>query len=187
MVAEVTIQMALVPAGYLAWRRSRGERFDAALWWIAAALSVSWIADRVSAFFAPHDRWIISTTYPVSQTALIGVALLERKRAAILAGVLAVAAAGVVVWRGVHEPDVIFRSGAWITILWLLWTRLDAMPVRWSMSVYFGGGLIAWLCYARWPGLSTWAVYQGMRALGLAWFCVAANANARPGLQLVRR
>jgi hypothetical protein len=183
--AEVAHQMALLPLATLAFVRVSGHRRDAAWWWLALAFAISWIADTVADVVPMDARAIGSLVYPVSQSCLIGAVLLPRPRALVMTGVLVLAGIAVVIRHGATGPDVALRSVAWLWVAGIArMGKALPVPLRASLFVYFCLGWIAWLVHVQWLVVGTWYPYQGLRLLGLLFFCWAA-IEAGPHLRLM--
>jgi hypothetical protein len=183
--SEIAHQMAVIPLAFLGCLQVRGQRRDAAWWWLAGAFFVSWIADTAGDFLPQNDRWIPSMVYPVSQSALIGAVLLPRPEALYFLATLIAAGAAIVLWNGIG-PDAALRTVAWLAIVWLVWRR-PALPkrLRICLAVYFGLGWVAWLIHVQWLVVATYYPYQLSRLIGLLLFCWAALVPG-PALRLVR-
>ena len=160
--------MALVPLAWLGLLTAAGQSRDAAWWWLAGAFAVSWVADT-AAHWADPAR--VSLVYPVTQTALVGAVLLERRAAGLLTALL-VTVGLVAAWIG--GLDVLLRTVAWGAIVGIVWDRPALGRLRVALLVSFGLGLVAWWGYAVAPGWTSWGVYQSVRAAGLLLFCWAA-------------
>jgi hypothetical protein len=185
IVVEVAQHMSLIPFAFLGYLRARGERRNAAWWWIAGAFFISWLSDAVAYFLDPADRWIPSMVYPVSQSALVGAVLLPRAESLYFLATLVAAGAAIVLWNGVG-PDAALRTVAWLAVVWIVWRR-PALPMRLRIcfAVYFGLGWLAWLVHVQWLVVATWYPYQLVRLAGLVLFCWAATKPG-PTLQLAR-
>jgi membrane-bound metal-dependent hydrolase YbcI (DUF457 family) len=173
--------LGLVPVAWLAWLARRGQRRDAAWWYLAGAFFVSWIADAFA--LAGAEPRLMSLVYPVSQASLVGAVLLERDDAVRF--VLALVAVGIVavLWRGVDTPDVFVRTVAWASIGIIAFDRDALGRLRLALLVAFGFGWLAWIGYTVTPGWDSWLCYQGVRALGAGTFCWAAW-NPAPRLRI---
>jgi hypothetical protein len=183
------ILMALLPLVVLVVLYATDRDRDEALWWIAAAFAVSWLADVVADMMAVDDRWAVTLVYPVLQTTLIGAALLldRRNTVALLIG-LSVVALIAVVSHGSNKPDLLVHSSASLPVVAIAWHRWE-LPVslRIALVIYFGLGWLAWVVHVEHihESWSMWA-YQLTRLAGLlayAW----ATIRAGPQLRLVRR
>jgi hypothetical protein len=155
--------MALLPLLWLALRRERRPDW----WWLAGALAISWVADSM-AHVVPAS-WV-SSAYPVSQSGLLGAILLPKRSAGYFVSVL-VAVGIVALWLG-ERPDVLLHTVAWLGLTALVWP-LRLGRLKESLVLLFGLGWVAWLAYALDPGWASWLAFQGIRALGLGWFCLA--------------
>jgi hypothetical protein len=182
VIFYVAYALGVVPFVWLAWLAARGERRDAAWWWLAGAFFVSFIADSFA--LAGIEPWLMSLVYPVSQAAIIGAVLLDREDAILF--VLSLATVGIlaVLWRGVGAPDVLVHTVAWASVAVIAVDRAALGRLRVALLVAFGVGWCAWLAYTIAPGLPTWLGYQGVRALGIGCFCWAA-AKPTPRLRVV--
>jgi hypothetical protein len=171
--------LGVVPLAWLGILRLRGRRLDVAYTWLALAFGVSAVADVAAFWMAPADRPVVSIVYPISQTAIIAAVFLIRRDALIVAAGLCLVALAVVAWRGVQQPDVVFRSIAWLVLVRLIWPLNSIGAMRTALLLYFGLGLIAWIAFVLWQGWWTWGVYQGVRAIALAWYCKACGPQLR--------
>jgi len=70
-----------------------------------------------------------------------------------------------------------------VSVIWL--RRELPVRLRWSLGVYFGLGLAAWLVHVLWLVVATWYPYQAVRLAGLLLFCWAATRPAS-SLRVVR-
>lgn len=159
--------MALLP---LAWCLVRGERRQA-WWWIAGSFAVSWLADTAAHWGNP---WPPAAVYPVSQAAIVGMVLLERWQAMLLATVLAVVGIVGVLWEGVLGPTVFLQTVAAGAVVWIVWPR-PLGRLRVTLLTAFGGTALAWIGYVLMPGWTSWGAYQGVRAVSIALFCWASR------------
>ncbi len=187
-VVTLAILIGLLPLAVLAVLYTLDRDRDEALWWIAGAFAVSWLADVVADMLPIDDRWPVTRVYPVMQSTLIAAALaLDRRRAVdVLIGLVSVAMI-VIVWRGSQGPDVVVHSTASLAVIAIVWTRRELpFPLRASLFVYFGLGLGAWLVYAASPSVNAWYGYQLARLAGLLLFSWA-SIEAGPQLRVVRR
>lgn len=175
VAVEVATHMALLPLACLAWLHLRGERRDAAFWWIASAFAVSFVADTLARWYPPY---LISTVYPLTQTAVIAAVFLTRREALLFVACLASIGVGAVFLNRAQTFDVLLRTVAWATLCGVVLDRWALGALRAALLVSFGGGLLAWYVYATWPNWPTWGAYHTVRLLGLLWFCVACW---RPG------
>jgi len=180
IVSEVAAEMGLVPLAWLAWLHVTARRRDPAWWWLAGAFGVSWLADLFALWV---DPWFIGTIYPVSQAGIIGAVFLSRQDAIRFALVLVGIAGASIVLRGGEGPDVLLRTVAMLGVAGIVWDRWSLGRLRTALLVYFGLGLVAWWWYVGWPGWPSWLVYQGTRAVGIAFFC-AASLRPAPDLRL---
>ncbi len=170
--------MALAPLVFLGILSAVGLQRDASWWWLGVAFAVSWVADSMAHWTDPVR---VSLVYPITQSALVGAVLLERRWAWYLLAVLMIV--GLV--AAVAQSDVFLRVVAWGTVAGIAFGRPEYGRLRQTLLVYFGGGLLAWIGYVLEPGWTSWSIYQSVRALGLLLFCHAAYAGA-PQLRLAR-
>jgi hypothetical protein len=183
---EVAHQMALVPLVALGVLRARGERRDAALWWIALAFAVSWLADLAADLLPVEYRWAPSVVYPVTQAAIIGAVLLPRLMAVVFLWLMYTVAAMVVAVHGIG-PDRFERTAVCLGVVAMVWYRRELPSrLRIALAVYFGVGLVAWLIHVQWLVVATWYPYQLARLAGLLLFAWAA-LEPRPSFKVVRR
>lgn len=175
--AVVATLMGLVPLLFLVYLHYQGTKRDAAYWWLAAALGVSFVADALT--LATHNA--SRDAYPLLQSGLIGLILLDRPTAVLYCVGLVVASLLVPLF-GLQHPDYAFCAVAWLSIAWIAY-RYKALPelLRLSLLVIFGLGWLVWVGYVLWPGWVTWLGYQWIRAAGTALFCWAA---LKPGPRL---
>ncbi len=157
LVAWIAASLGLLPLCAVTAAHGRGVR-DASRWWVASAFAVSFVADLVSFFLAPADRWMVSVVFPVSQAAMLGAVLLTRKGADFFLAVLLLVAVGAVFWHGATGPDVLLRTVASGGVVGIVVGRWDLGHLRTGLLIYFGLGLLAWYGYALWPGWSSWLV-----------------------------
>jgi hypothetical protein len=187
-VVTVTILMGLLPLAVLVALYANDRDRDAALWWIAGAFAISWLADVVADMMPVEDRWTVGLVYPIVQTTLIAATLLlDRRHAVALLAALTAMGIVTVAWHGASGPDVLLRSVASLSVVVIAWRRWELpLPLRIALVMYFGLGWLAWLAYAARPGVATWYGYQASRLAGLlayGW----ATIRAGPQLRLVRR
>lgn len=178
--------MALLPLAFLAWLRWTGRKRDTAWGWIAVAFAVSWLADTAVDAGAPG--WAVGFVYPITQAALIGAVLLTRFSAFVFLGALVTAAAWSLAIFGVHQPDILLHSVAFLGVAGIALERWDIPnQLRDSLFVYFGLGWVAWLAHAKFVTVATWYPYQSCRLAGLVLFCGAVRgvqANRDRGVLL---
>jgi hypothetical protein len=182
IVSELAAEMGLVPLAWLAWLRHKGRNPGLAWWWLAAAFFVSWLADTAALWVDPD---LVGNLYPLTQAALVGAVLLDRLEAVEFAYALAVVAFVAVLWRGPLGVDVLLRTVAWGAVAGMAWDRRALGRLRTCLLIAFGLDLVVWYGYALEPGWWSWGAYQGVRALGLVLFCLAA-ARPIPQLQITR-
>jgi hypothetical protein len=183
VIFYVAYAVGAAPLAWLVMLAMRGERRDAAWWWLAGAFFVSFVADSVA--LAGVEPWLMSLVYPVSQAAIVGAVLLEREDAALFVCGLVTVGIVAVLWRGVGTPDVLVHTVAWASIGVIAFDRDALGRLRLALVVAFGFGWMAWLGYTLSPGYLTWLCYQGVRALGIGTFCWAAS-NPAPQLRVLR-
>lgn len=183
IVSEIAAEMGLVPLAWLVLLRLRGRRIDVAWLWLALAFAVSWLADTAALVVDPD---LVGNLYPITQAAIIGAVFLDRIEAAQFAAALVIVAIVAILWRGPLGADVLLRTVAWGGVVGLVADRWALGRLRTALLVSFGLGTLTWWGYAAWPGLNSWLFYQGVRALGIAWFCWAA-VHPVPRLALIRR
>lgn len=178
ILGPLAVTVGLVPLAFLAYLQRRGQKRDAAYWWLAGALAVSFLAD-VASFVVPLRA--TNDAYPLLQSGLIGLVLLDRPTAVLYCVGLALASLLVPLF-GLHRPDWAFATVAWLSVAWIAY-RYQALPawLRLSLLVMFGLGWLAWIGYVLWPGWVGWLAYQGCRAAGTGLFCWAA---LKPGPRL---
>jgi len=191
-VLAIDLAPLLFLAG-LAWYR---RPVDAAYWWIAGALAVSFMADVLSLVLPNRAT---NDSYPLLQSGLIGLVLIEQRKQAIRYCYLLAGAALLVPLAGMQGPDVLFSSVAWLSVAWIAY-RYQSLPARLRLSllVLFGLSWAAWMVYCggralwwdstaevwsgpAWAFAGLYGIYQLTRLTGTALFCWAA---LRPGPSL---
>jgi hypothetical protein len=187
-VTDVVWQFALIPLAFLAVLRALGRRINEALWWMAGAFALSWVADAPVDHIPKLYHWVPSAVYPVSQSAIFGRALLLKVRyEMILLGVLTAVGLIAGLWTGAKGPDILLHTVAYLAVCVVVADRPE-IPARLQISlfVYFGLGWVAWLVHARFLIVpTTYYPYQFVRFAGLLLFCWAAMKPG-PTLQLAR-
>lgn len=166
--------MALLPLAVLAWRHSRGIRFPRIWWIVASVLAVSWLADTVAVCVPSGARWAVSFTYPSVQAVVLAFALLDVWAAWRFVGLLVAMAIVSGSLHGVGTAEDGLRTVAWIGGGVIAWEAHVPRMVRYTLLATFGLGWFAWFVYTVTPMVSTWFVYQGVRAMGIAVFTVGA-------------
>ena len=179
----VCILYGAVPLAWLGWLRVMGEKRGAELWVIATAFLVSFVADGL-AFLGRHTGilpWEApSNAYTVLQAGIVGLAFLYWRDAALLLGALLLAA----IVTAPMTTDVVLFTVAGLAIVGIVWRRHELpAPLRWSLLIGFGGGVLTWGVYSYAPGSWTWVAFQWTRAAAIALFCWAATQPA-PRLRL---
>lgn len=150
-----------------------------AYWWLAGAFAVSFLADA-SALLTAAPHWV-SRVYVVSQAALVGAVFLDRPDALwTLAALVFLGLVGVFLQPA--GPELFTHTCAWGLVA-LLAYEIAPQPLRRSLLVYFGWGLLAWAAYVMVPGWPSWLAYQGTRLVGIALFGYACWKPA-PELRL---
>lgn len=178
--AEVAHQMALLPLVWLACLAHIGKSRNAAWWWLATALAISWLADLAGDLLPASFSWVPVLVYPVLQASLIGAVFLPRKQAISLLGILAGVAFVVALSGGSRGPEVVSSSSCRLAVVGIILIR-PAVPfrLRAALFVYFGVGLMAWLAHVQRLDLLSYYVYQAVRLVGLILFCWAAAGPER--------
>lgn len=193
-LGELAHWIGLVPLLWLVLLDVRDVRRDAAWWWIAGALGVSWLADTAAHWVNPD---LVGNVFPLAQTALIGAVVLSRAEALRFVGALLAVALVDIGSRGPLGADVLVATVANGAVVGLAWRPDADRRLRGALLVYFGLGLFAWWAFAlstelfhlgirelvpAWP---TWLAYQATRALGIGLFCWASRSSGPP-LRLAR-
>mgnify|MGYP001559136752 CR=1 FL=1 len=173
---EVAHAVGAVPIAVLVALRVRGVRRASAWWILAAAFAVSFVADSLAHWVSPP---LISQVYPVTQAGLFALVLAPASVAVPVIGLTIAAAGASVTWRDAAGLDFLLHAVAWGSTAVLAWRYLLAGPLRTSLLVGFGGGLVAWLGFASDPGFMWWGALQTCRALAAGWFAVAVWQTAR--------
>ena len=163
--------LGAIPLAGLGWLRVRGRRRGAFWWWMAAAFSVSCLADVAGGLGYASEA---SQVYPVLQAGLVVALLLPRRYAEWGVGAILLAASASIVSRDAAGLDVLLRVVAFGGVSAVAWWRLPASALRTALLVYFAGGALAWYLYAAAPGYVTWGLLQGTRLVGLVGWCSAA-------------
>lgn len=155
----------------LLWVASHFER-RAEYWWLAVAFGVSFLADSAAHTLNPA---VVSAVYPVLQAGLVGAVFLSRANASAFVALLV--AAGWASLQLGQSPDWLLHSVAWVGCAFLAYHRAPGR-VKEALVLYFGLGWLAWLSYVLSPGWASWGTFQGIRALGILWFCLAQQERA---------
>lgn len=169
LVAWVAYGIGLVPLAWCALRRERRREY----WWLAMAFGISFLADTATLAFG--HPWLWSAVYPVGQTAVIGAVFLSREETAALTLLLMGTALVTILALGVNAPSALLHDLAWLAIVGMVWRR-PLGQLRWALLVAFGVNIVPWTLLALRPSWTTWELYQGVRAVGVGWFCVAQAA-----------
>lgn len=179
LILYPAIAVGVVPLFWLCLLYWAGRDPDAAYWWLAVALAVSFVADVLS-FVLPLRA--TNDSYPLLQSALIGLVLLDRPTAVLYAAVLGVTAMAVPLVSGLQRPDLLLTTVASLSVVWIAY-RYRSLPraLRWSLLVGFGGFWLGWVWYVLDPGWGGWLAYQAARLVGCGLFCWAA---LKPGPSL---
>lgn len=181
LIAYGAIAVGIIPLLWLALLHWAGAESDPAYWWLAAALGVSFAADLLS-FVLPARA--TNDAYPLLQSALIALVLLDRPTAIFLcvgmAGIAMVAP--IVTWM--RTPDLLLTTATCAAVTWIAY-RYRSLPwaLRWSLLVGFGGFWLGWVWYVLDPGWGGWLAYQAARLMGAVLFCYAAW-RPQPSLRL---
>jgi len=163
VVAFLAWAVGLVP---LIWLVAEGER-RREWWWLASALGVSFLADLGALLMEPH--WA-SAVYPVLQASLVGAVVLSRENAAAYVALLI--ASGWASLQLHQSPDWLLHTVSYLGCAFLAYHRAPGR-LKEALVLYFGLGWLAWLSYVLSPGWASWGTFQGIRALGILWFCLA--------------
>ncbi len=151
-----------------------------AYWWLALALGVSLLAD-LSALLT-HQPWWVSRVYVVSQAALVAAVFLDRTEALwTLAALVVLGLLGVFLQPS--GPELFTHTCAW-GLAALIAYEIAPQPLRRSLLVYFGWGLLAWCVYVALPGWDSWLAYQGTRLVGIGLFGYACG-KPHPQLRIL--
>lgn len=158
--------LGAVPLAFLLWKR-----LDRAWWWMASGFAVSVLADLAGRAGYAYPA---SQVYPVLQCALVAVPMTDRRTLVRFVALMLAAASASVVWREGVGLDVALRAVAFGGVAVLAWRGVAHDPLRTALVAYFGGGLLAYLCYGATPGWVTYLGMQGVRVAGIGLWCVAA-------------
>lgn len=154
-------------------------RAPRAYWWLALAFGISLLADLTA--LLTHEPFWVSRVYVVSQAALVGAVFLDRTDALwTLAALVFLGLGGV--FLEPSGPELFTHTCAW-GLAALVAYEMAPQPLRRSLLVYFGWGLLAWAAYVMVPGWPSWLAYQSTRLLGIALFGYACWKPA-PELRL---
>jgi hypothetical protein len=171
-VTLLATSLGAVPLAWLAYLR---RRVDAAYWWLAAALGLSFVVDLAGQFLTPSPRWVLSLVFPVATSGLIGAVLLARVDALRFLIMLVATGCVAALWHDGTGPDILLPTVAWLTVTGIAWQWPALGMLRLSLLVMFGGGWLAWLGYNLWPGWPSYLVFQATRLVGTVLFCRAAS------------
>lgn len=194
--------LGAIPLLWLCVLQRRGQVRDVSLWWLGAALGVSFVADTL-AFLGVNPDYVGNLS-PISQAALVGLVLLiDREDVVTLLGVLGGVGVAAMLWNGPLGFDVLIATVANLAVVVIAYEFRALDRLRLSLLVYFGLGCLAWWWDAYegdlfrsgvtmpdvWglsPSMWTFLCYQCTRALGIGLFCWAAS-DPKPRLALSRR
>lgn len=172
LISEIAHQLAIVPLVWLALQR---QPRHLGYWWIALAISVSWIADWAAHTDPWKYGWAISFAYPISQTVFVCAVFLHRRHVAWILALMTVAASLVVLLFGIHGPDLIVSTLSALIIARVVWPLQQLGLIRIAVLVYFCASVIALWPRVVWLNEATWYPYQVVRAVGILLFCVAVS------------
>lgn len=159
-LGHVATWMGLVPLVCAA-----AFRAPRAYWWLAVAFGISVLADVFGHALGPV--WA-SRVYVVSQSALVCAVFLHRTDALwTLACLVALGLVGVFLQP--VGPELFTHVCAW-GLAALVAYEIAPQPLRRSLLVYFGWGLLAWAAYVMVPGYPSWLAYQSTRLVGIFLF-----------------
>lgn len=191
IASEVFHQAGLIPLVALIVLRLHGFKATPWYWGIAAAFSVSWVADSVAYLLIHNDKssWIVSYFYPSIQLGIVYVLLLERRLAFFVLGGLGLLCISTLSQGPLDSPETSLRVSNGLFVAALAYQRKDLGLIRTSLIVYFGAGAIFQLAF---PLLIEnidlfrldWYAYQGCRMIGLILNVGGIVANRRPHLTL---
>jgi len=198
IVALIGTALGAVPVWWLEHLRGKHRQVDPAYWWIAGALAVSFLADSLAQILPARAA---NDAYPLLQSGLIGLVLIEQRKQAIRYCFLLAGAALLVPLAGMRGPDVLFSSVAWLSVAWIAY-RYQSLPARLRLSllVLFGLSWAAWMLYCggralwwdstarvwsgpAWAFAGLYGIYQLTRLVGTALFMWAA-AKPTPRLKV---
>lgn len=164
---EVAHQIGLLPGIAMA---IFGRKLPARYWLLAAAFSVSWLADSLAKYL--DGSWTASYVWIPIQMALVLVALLEDPMRRLFAVTsLAVVAFGsaALSWPG---PDVLVTLGGSVAVL-----ALASGPAVVPLYLYFGAGSVSylWMIGHLDDVLPGWYAYQASRLSAYLAFAVLVS------------
>lgn len=128
---------------------------------------------------------MISAVYPLSQAAIVGLVFLPRRDVLTLIVVLGVVGFASLAWQGVADSNTLLRTVAWGASVGIVWPLHQLGRLRTALLVSFGAAWFAWMYYLADPGWPSYLTYQGVRLLGLLWFCWSA-LSPMPQLRLTK-
>jgi hypothetical protein len=158
--------MGLLPLAWVTFRRERRREY----WWLAVAFGISFLADTTVLLW--HRPWAASAIYPVSQTALVAAVFVERRVAIGFTAFLVLAALLGLAIEGISAPGLILHVAGWLVLTTFLLEQ-PSSPLRTALLIGFGANILPWVLMVLRPRVSTWELYQGVRAMSLGWFCYA--------------
>ena len=169
--------LALIPLAWCITLAMWGRRVAEVAWWIAGALSLSFVADLFGSMgYAP----LASNLYPVVLGSTLGAVLMEARQAKLFALLLALLAFVSLAWRSAEGLDILTRTVAFGGVTVAAWRCPVVCPrLRQAVTILCAGGVVAWWGYVLHPGWSSWLTVQGVRVAGTAWFCRAAFPDIR--------
>ena len=141
-------------------------------WWLATALGVSWIADTVALFAHVPDQ--VGAVYPILQTGLIALVLLDRFWATNAIGLMLFTALVNVAWLGPRGDEWLLNTVSSAIACATVLLRWELGLLRSALLVLFGIGAIFWLWYVADPFGPGYWLYQGTRLTATLMFCRAA-------------
>lgn len=183
-VGELAHLTGIVPLLWLVVLHLAGKQRGREWWWLAVALSISWVADTLAHWFNPT---LVGNLYPVTQAAIIGATLLLHRREAVALVLLLgfVGVCSMLVQDPRIDADMILSTAANGSAAVLAYEFRGPARLRAALLMLFGLGGVAWIAFIVEPIWATYLVYQSCRAAGTVWFCVAA-LSPYPAFNLMR-
>ncbi len=152
-----------------------GRRFDGAVWIIAWAIFVSFVANVVG-FYYRDLTWQMTHYYPALQISLVVVALSSRRAFQVWAVSYVVMLAALSVSQiQPDSPEVVVRVGAATVVCLLADQNLSVGKIQTALLIYFGVGPAFQFLYLFIPATAPefflpWFGYQSCAMLAMGFY-----------------